>query len=292
MTQFLQSLFDGLLLGGVYATVAAGLSLAFGVMRIVNWAHGEFLMIAMYVASLIVTNLGIDPYLSILITGPVFFAIGYFLQKGLFNRLLEREKAREPMSVMMFTIGLGMVLTNGALLIFSANTRVTQTIYQGKTFAVGDMMFSVPRFISFVIAILITAGLYFFLMKTETGRALRASSQDRASSTLMGINEKRIYSIAFGISLALVGVSASLLVPYFSVYPTVSLVFGFKAFVIVVLGGKGSIPGALLGGLIVGLTEKIGGLFLNDAYAQIVLFVVFVIILLVKPSGLLGKEKS
>ncbi|MCQ5129874.1 branched-chain amino acid ABC transporter permease [Butyricicoccus faecihominis] len=290
--QLLQSLIDGLLLGGVYATIAAGLSLAFGVMRIVNWAHGEFLMVAMYVANVLVTSTGVDPYLSILITGPVFFIVGYVLQKGLFNRLLQREKAREPMSVMMFTIGLAMVLTNGALLLFSANTRITPTIYQGKSIVLGEMMISIPRFISFMIALVITTGLYFFLMKTETGRALRASSQDRSSATLMGINEKKIYSIAFGISLGLVGVSASLLIPFFSVYPTVSLVFGFKAFVIVVMGGKGSIPGALLGGLIVGLTEKVGGLFFSDAYAQIILFLLFVVILLCKPSGLLGKEKS
>ena len=285
-----QSIIDGLMLGGVYSAVAVGLSLSFGVMRVCNWAHGEVLMIAMYIANGVVTGLGIDPYLSLIITGPVMFLIGFGLQKSLVNRLIELDSAREPMSVMMLFIGLGVVLTNLALLIFSANIRVTNTIYTGKTFNIGEIIFSLPRFISFVIALIATGVLYVFLMKSETGRALRATSQNRVAARLMGINEKWIYSIAFGLSCGLVGVSASLTVPFFSTYPTLAGVFGFKSFVIVVLGGKGSVPGALLGGLIVGLIEKVGGFYFSDTYAQIALFVVFILILLFRPRGLLGKE--
>lgn len=285
-----QSVIDGLMLGGVYASIAVGLSLAFGVMRIVNWSHGEVLMIAMYIANLIITGSGMDPYLSIIITGPVMFLIGFFLQKGIVNKLIARDTDREPMSVMMFFIGFGFVLTNLALLLFTANVRVTNTNYSGETFSIGGVIFSLPRFISFVIALVATIALFVFLQKSETGRALRATSQNRAAARLMGINEKWIYSIAFGLSLALVGVSASLVVPFYSTYPTVSQVFGFKSFVIVVLGGKGSVIGALLGGLIVGLIEKVGGLYLSDAYAQIALFVLFILILLFRPRGLLGKE--
>ena len=287
---YIQALFDGLMLGGLYAAIAVGLSLAFGVMRMVNWAHGEFLMISMYLAASLIMSLGMDPYLTILITGPVLFLVGFLLQRGVLNRIIEKDDAREPRRVLLFTAGLGMVLTNGCIMLFSSDTRVVVTPYTGSAFNIGPFFFTLPRLIAFVIALAFTAALYLFLQKSETGRALRATSQNRTAAKLMGINEKVIYAIAFGLGLALVGISASVLVPFFPFSPSVGLVFGFKSFVIVVLGGKGSVPGALLGGLIVGVIEKVGGIFLTDSYAQALLFVLFVAILLVKPTGLLGKE--
>lgn len=285
-----QALLDGLMLGGLYAAIAVGLSLAFGVMRMVNWAHGEFLMVSMYLASMLITQFGMNPYLTLLITGPTLFLVGYLLQKGVLNRIIEKDNAREPRRILLFTAGLGMVLTNGCTMLFSSDTRVINTQYSNSSFNVGEFFFTVPRVVAFLIALCATLILYIFLQKSETGRALRATSQNRTAAQLMGINEKRIYCIAFGIGLGLVGISASALIPFFPFSPSLGLVFGFKSFVIVVLGGKGSVPGALLGGLIVGIIEKVGGVFMTDSYAQALLFLLFVTILLVKPTGLLGKE--
>lgn len=167
-----------------------------------------------------------------------------------------------------------------------------RTTYTGKTMKLNDLIISVPKIISFAIAIAVALGLYIVLQKTEIGRAIRATSQNRAVAKLMGINENKIYCISFGISIALVGISGALLIPYFSIYPTVGQVFSFKSFIIVVLGGKGSVIGALLGGLIVGVIEKIGAQYLSESYAQVLVFLLFILILLFKPTGLLSKEKD
>lgn len=167
-----------------------------------------------------------------------------------------------------------------------------KTVYTGQTLKLESLIISVPKLISFGIAVTVALGLYIVLQKTEVGRAIRATSQNRAVAKLMGINENRIYCISFGISIMLVGISGALLMPYFSVYPTVGQVFSFKSFIIVVLGGKGSVIGALLGGLIVGVVEKVGAQYLSESYAQILVFLLFIGILLFKPTGLLSKEKD
>lgn len=277
-------------MGGVYSTIAVGLSLAFGVMRIINWAHGELMMVSMYVSFLIISVTNLNPYLVIFIVGAIMFAFGYFFQGVVINKLLAREEAREPVSVLLFTAGFGMILSNAALIIFGANPIMVKTPYQGQTFSVGGLIISVPRLISFGIAITATLLLYFFLQKTEAGRAIRATSQNRSVARLMGINQKRIYALAFGIGIALVGISGGLLVPFFPIYPLVGLTFSNRSFVIVVLGGKGSVMGALVGGMIVGLVEQLAGQLLTDAYAQAIIFLIFVAVLLFKPSGLLGRE--
>lgn len=285
-----QSVIDGLLIGGVYATVAVGLSLAFGVMRIINWAQGELLMISMYVSYFLFDLLGLDPYVNMFLVMGLMFAVGYFMQETVISNLLARETVREPISVLLFTSGLGMVLTNAALIVFGSAPKTALTPLSGKMIAIGDMLISLPKIISFSIALCCTIALFFFLQRTETGRAIRAISQNRQVATLMGINQKRVFSIAFGISIALVGLSGALLIPYFPVGTTVGQTFSFRSFVIVVLGGKGSVIGALLGGLIVGVIEKVGGLLFSDTYAQMMVFVIFVIVLLFKPNGLLGQK--
>ncbi len=290
MERFIQALITGLLMGGVYSTIAVGLSLAFGVMRIINWAHGELLMVSMYISYLIIGVTGWDPYLVSIVTAIIMFGFGYLFQGTALNKLLDREESREPLSVLLFTAGLGMVLSNLALIIFGANPILVNTVYQGKTFDIGDIIISVPRFISFIIAITATIVLYLFLQRTETGRAIRATSQNRNAAKLMGVNQKKIYNLAFGIGIALVGLSGGLLVPFFSIYPLVGQTFSNRSFIIVVLGGKGSISGALVGGLIVGVIEQLAGQLLTDAYAQAIVFVLFVIVLLFKPSGLFGRE--
>lgn len=287
----LQSLIDGLLIGGVYATIAVGLSLAFGVMRIINWAQGELLMISMYVSYVIFSSLGLDPYVIAVITAVIMFGVGYLLQNTIISNILARETAREPVSVLLFTAGLGMFLSNGVLAIVGSAPVSVITKYSGKMLVINDIFISVPKLISFVIALLCTLLLYLFLQKSEMGRAIRATAQNRQVATLMGINQKKIYNIAFGISIALVGVSGALLLPYYTVSYSIGTTFSFKSFIIVVLGGKGSVLGALLGGLIVGVIEKIGGQMFSDTYAQMAVFVVFVLVLLFKPNGLLGEKE-
>ncbi len=291
MGVYLQSLIDGLLIGGVYATIAVGLSLAFGVMRIINWAQGELLMISMYVSYVIFSSLGLDPYVIAVITAVIMFGVGYLLQNTIISNILARETAREPVSVLLFTAGLGMFLSNGVLAIVGSAPVSVITKYSGKMLVINDIFISVPKLISFVIALLCTLLLYLFLQKSEMGRAIRATAQNRQVATLMGINQKKIYNIAFGISIALVGVSGALLLPYYTVSYSIGTTFSFKSFIIVVLGGKGSVLGALLGGLIVGVIEKIGGQMFSDTYAQMAVFVVFVLVLLFKPNGLLGEKE-
>jgi len=291
MGVYLQSLIDGLLIGGVYATIAVGLSLAFGVMRIINWAYGELLMISMYVSYVIFSSLGLDPYVIAVITAVIMFGVGYLLQNTIISNILARETAREPVSVLLFTAGLGMFLSNGVLAIVGSAPVSVITKYSGKMLVINDIFISVPKLISFVIALLCTLLLYLFLQKSEMGRAIRATAQNRQVATLMGINQKKIYNIAFGISIALVGVSGALLLPYYTVSYSIGTTFSFKSFIIVVLGGKGSVLGALLGGLIVGVIEKIGGQMFSDTYAQMAVFVVFVLVLLFKPNGLLGEKE-
>jgi branched-chain amino acid transport system permease protein len=293
MTQsIIQALVDGLLNGGVYATIAVGLSLAFGLMRIVNWSHGEFLMLGMYIVFLLVQATGIDPYLTIIVSGTAMFILGYLLQKYIYNDLLDKSKSREPMSVLLFTLALGMILSNGALIVFGKNPIAVQTRYMGQSIKLDWLIVSIPRLISFLIALLLTFGLYLFVNKTETGRAMRATSQNREVAQLMGINHKAIYCLAFAMGLGLVGLSGSLLVPYLAVSTAIGTTFGNKSFIIVVLGGKGSIEGALVGGLIVGIIEKVGALFWTDAYAQLIVFFLFVVILFFKPNGLLNRDKG
>ena len=289
---YTQALIDGLLLGGVYATVAVGLSLCFGVMRIVNWAHGALLMMAMYITYYLVTLAGVNVYLCCIITGVVMFFVGYLLQKFLFYKLIVREKDREPVNVLLFTSGLGTALTAVALIMFGGFALQAQTPYTGKSFRMGEFIVSQTKLISFVIAIAATFALYFFQKKTETGRAMTATSQNRVVARLMGINEENIYCLAMGISQAMVGIAASLLISFYPVSNSVGVLFSFKSFIIVVLGGKGSIMGCLLGGLVVGCIEKVFGTMFNDSMSQIILFVLFVLILLFRPSGILGKEKE
>ena len=283
---YLQSLLDGIMLGGIYATIAVGLSLSFGVMNILNWAHGELLMVSMFISYMLVTLFKIDPYLTIFINIVVMFALGYLMQKSIFSRILKNDKDPEPMSVLIATSGLGMILLSVATMIFGSNAMALNTWYTGKTIWIGEIVLSLPRTISFVIAIAATVGLYLLLQKTELGRSLRATAQNRHVAKLMGINTDMAYNIAFGISLALVGIAAALLIPNSPVYPNVGGNYGLKSFVIVLLGGKGNIPGALIGGLAIGIIERFGAVLWTESYALMLVFAMFILILLVMPDGI------
>ena len=292
LSLFIQAMIDGILTGGIYACIAVGLSLSYGVMRIFNWAQGECLMVALYAAIFLVTATSMDPYLAVLVVAPLMFVIGYFLEKWVFNPLIMREKAREPQSVLLTTAGLSFILSNLATFFFTSNSYSVNTSYTGKTLRVADVFVSVPKLIAFVAVIVVATAIQLFLYKTNLGRALRATSQDRETAQLMGMNNRHLYCLALAIGFGCLGIAGCLMSPIFAVSPATGNTYGFKSLVIVVLGGKGSVVGAILGGIIIGVIESLGGALLSPLYAQIFVFAVFAIVLFFKPNGLLTKDRG
>ena len=277
------------MMGGIYGLTALGLTLIFGVMKVINFAHGSFLMTAMYVSYYLFVLTGIDPYPGMLITLPLLFGFGYFIQHMLIRPSFESERdIREPLGVLMLTAGLWIFMDALALAFFGAFYHTIKTSYHSATIHLGGATISVPRLYAFLTTVLVTILFYFFLKKTRLGRAMRATGQDRDAARLMGININRMYNIAFGIGTAIVGVAGAVLLPFYYVHPTVGVVFDIRAFIIVVLGGLGSIPGALLGGLIIGFIEMFGAQFMTSTWTEGIIYAIFIAVLFLKPQGLFG----
>ena len=287
MIVFLQSVLSGVLIGGVYALVGIGLTIIFGVMRVINFAHGELVMIGMYLTWLIFTGLAIDPFVSILISIQAMFAVGALIQKTLINRVL----GALPENQILLTVGLGLVLSNLVMLFFTSDYRILTTSYSSSTLRLAGLSISTPLAISFAITSAITALLYWFLLKTDTGQGIRATAQDRDAAQLMGINVKRMSLLAFGIGAALAGTAGALISPTYYIFPQVGGVFTLKAFVIVVLGGMGSVLGATLGGVIIGVTESLAAVYISAGMKELFVYVLFLIVLLFRPAGLLGRSR-
>jgi branched-chain amino acid transport system permease protein len=293
MTDLLvQGALSGLLIGGVYGLIALGLNLVFGTMRVINFAQGTLLMVGMFMAYWLHVLTGLHPYLSPLVTVPVLFGLGYSIQVMLITPLLAREKAREPMSVLLMTLGLALLLENLALMLFRGDYKTVQVSQTNAVWFLGDYIVSVSRFWALVALLATVTALWAFLRHTDLGRAIRAVGQDRQVARLLGINDRVIYNYAFGLSTALMGIAAAALVPFYYIHPGVGTSFLLKAFVIVILGGLGSMPGAALGGLAVGVIEGVIGIWTQAAVAQILLFAVFVRMLFFRPAGLLGVERK
>jgi branched-chain amino acid transport system permease protein len=288
MTIFLQSLLSGLLVGGVYALIGIGLTIIFGVMRVINFAQGDLLMLGMYASWWIFTRMGIDPYVSLLMVAPLLFLWGAFLQKVLINRVLNAL----PQNQILLTIGLGLIMSNAMLLVFTSDYRILTTSYSSSSFDVLGLSVSQPLLYSFVVTAVVTTALFLFLQRTDTGQAIRATAQDREAAQLMGINVRWASVLAFGIGSALAGTAGALIAPTYYIFPQVGSTFTLKAFVIVVLGGMGSIVGATLGGLIIGVTESLAAIYVASGLKELVVFVLFLALLLFKPSGLLGKSRA
>ena len=286
-TVFEQAIVNGILIGGLYVLISIGLTLIFGVMRVINFAHGDLMMVAMYVTYWLFTLYGIDPYLSLLVTIPILFVIGSVIQRFLIDRVLTGPQE----SQLFLTLGVMLVVQNLALLFWKADYRAINTYYTGAVIRLGGVFISVPKLTSFFVAVLLTALLYIFVTRTRTGKAMRATAQNREVSSLMGVDVRRVYVIAFGIGTACVGAAGTLLSTFYYISPTVGTTFTLMAFLAVVLGGMGSFTGALFGGLIVGLAESLGAVYVATQYRELVTFVLFILILLVKPSGLLGRSR-
>ncbi|WP_198083867.1 branched-chain amino acid ABC transporter permease [Variovorax sp. E3] len=276
---------NGLLVGGIYAMVALGLNLVFGVLRIINFAHGHFLMLGMY-AALTLWRYGLDPYVSILIVVPALFLFG-----ALCERWLIRYTLAAPAHVKIFvTLGLAIAMENLALLVFKADYLSVKVPYQTSVWQVMGVSVSVTRTVAFAAMLATSAALFLFLGRTDFGRAIRATAQDRATARLMGINVDRVQLITFAIGSAIVGLAACLMMPIYAVYPTVGVEFVTAAFVIVVLGGLGSLHGALFGGLLIGVIEQASAYFMDSALRQLVYFLLFMVVLAVRPAGLFGQR--
>jgi len=277
---------NGLTNGAVYALVALGLTLIYGVLHIINFAHGTLLMVALYGVYFLSHRFGIDPYLSLLIVVPALFVIGYALQRG----VIAKASHGKDENILLVTLGIAIVLENLALYFWGADTLTIDTPYLFDTIDFGVAAIPVPKVIGFGAALAIAAALWLFMARTDTGRAIRAIAKERRGAQLVGVDVDHIFAMSFGIGTACVGAAACLLLPFFYVNPAVGQTFVLIAFTIVVLGGMGSFPGALLGGLIVGVTESLGTLFLGESLGQICIFVLFIAILLFRPTGLLGQR--
>jgi branched-chain amino acid transport system permease protein len=267
--------------------VSIGVSLIFGVVKIVNFAQGEFVMIGMYISFFLATYLGIDPLLSLVISMPVLFVIGALLQHFLIRRVL----GLGDMPQIFLTFALSLLLLNLALLLFTANYRTVQTPYSDAAIHLGEVYVPVAKLIAFVLAMVLSAALWVFLHTTDLGKAMRAAAQNRDVAMLMGINPDRVFAVAVGIALALAGAAGSLLTPFYPVYPLVGQVFVLMAFVAVVLGTLGNITGALIASLMMGVAESLGIQFVGADSGLIVVFMMLLLTLAVRPSGLVGGSR-
>lgn len=281
-----QLILNGLMVGGVYALISIGLTLIFGVLEIVNFAHGEFLMVSMYATYWLFQLFGIDPYLSIIIILPTFYLIGLAVQRITIQPILDSP----PLNQIFTTIGISLILQNIALILFKADFRTIKTSYSDLSIHLGGLIMSFPRLIAFILAMAIIAALLIYLKSTYTGMAIRALAQERRAAMLMGIDVYKTYRIAFGIGIACVGAAGSIMMPIYFVFPTVGSLFVLIAFVVVILGGYNSLIGSLIGGLIIGVIEGLSGFFVSPHLKEAVYFVIFILILLFKPTGLLGRR--
>lgn len=285
---FAQAIVSGFLIGGIYALIGEGLTLIAGVMNIINFAHGDLIMIGMFLTYWLNALYGVDPYISLFIMVPVFFLIGVVLQRFLINPVLSAPDT----SQLFLTIGLSLVLQNLALIVWKSNFRMITTPYSGSAIIFGEVFISTPRLASFIAAVSLTVILYVFLTRSKMGRAIRATAQSKEISSLVGVNVRRTYMIAMGVGTACAGAAGALLINFSVLSPTVGIDLGLVAFLAIVLGGLGSFIGALIGGLVIGLTQSLGTIYIGLGYSELLTLALFILILLFKPNGLFGKNKG
>ena len=279
-----QSVVSGLLLGGMYALIAMGMTLIMGVMKIINLAHGALVMVGMYVTYVCFELLGLDPYLGMFIAMAVMFFLGAMIQKYLINRLVGVESIL-PENQVLLTVGIMLVLTEIIRFIFKSDYRSVMTGYSDSTFFLGNISINLPMAIGFGIAMAMTYGLHLFLTKTDLGKSIRATAQDREAAIYMGIDAPKVTIITFGLGSSLAAAGGALLLPIFYLWPDIGHLFTAKAFIITILGGMGSTVGALFGGLTLGIAESLGSTYIGMGYKDVVGLVVFILVLLFLPGG-------
>lgn len=286
---FLSVVANGLSMGAIYGLIALGLTLIFGIMKIINFAQGALLMVSMMISYWLWVATGLSPYILVLIVAPLMFLMGYFSERFLIKPVIDAQKdVREPVSVLLLTAAFAIVLENLCLMLFGADYVMAQTSFSSQTLALGSVTVSAARFYGLLIALVVAFMFYMFLQYSQTGRNLRATGQDRNAAALMGIDVTKTYAIAFGIGTALLAVAAVALIPFYYVHPSVGAVFMTKAFIVVVLGGLGSVPGAILGGIIIGLIESVAAQYMTATLTAMLVYLVFLVVLFIKPTGIFG----
>jgi branched-chain amino acid transport system permease protein len=279
-----QAVINGLLIGGIYALVSIGVTLIFGVIKIVNFAQGEFVMIGMYISFFLATQFGIDPIVSLIVSMPVLFVVGVLIQHFLIRRVL----GLNDLPQIFLTFALSLLILNLALMLLTANYRTVHTWYSDEALHLGGLYIPVAKLIAFVLAMVMSGLLWVFLHATDLGKAMRAAAQKPEVAMLMGINPNRVFCVALGIALALAGAAGSLLMPFYPAYPMVGQVFVLMAFVAVVLGTLGNVVGALVASLMMGVAESLGIQFVGADSGLIVVFMMLLLTLAVRPTGLAG----
>jgi branched-chain amino acid transport system permease protein len=279
-----QAVVNGVLMGAVYALIALGLTLIYGVLHIINFAHGALLTAALFAVYFAHKVLGLDPYFAVFGVAPLFFAVGYGLQRFVIGPAAHGDDR----NVMLVTLGLAIVIENLLLYAFRADTRTIDVPAGFNVIDIDGALLGVSRLVGFGAVIVLTLLLWALMKLTDTGKAIRAVAKERLGAELSGIDVAHIYAVTFGLGTACLGIAACLLIPTFYVNPTVGQSFILVAFTIVVLGGMGSVTGALLGGLLVGVIESLGGLIFGETLGQLCIFLVFILVLLVRPTGLFG----
>jgi len=277
---------NGFMFGAIYALVALGLTLIYGVLHIINFAHGAMLMLALYSAYFLFKILNIDPYVAILIVTPASFIFGYVIYRWGIGKL----SGGKDQNILLITLGLSIILENAALFLFTGDQQTISLSYSYDSLDLGFLYLSYPKLISFIASLVICGLLWMLMTLTDLGKAIRAVAKQREGARLVGIDVEHVFAVTFGIGIACLGAAGCMLLPIFYVDPYTGNVFVIIAFTIVVLGGMGSIVGALLGGFIIGITESVGGLLLGESLGQIGISLIFILILIFRPTGIFGSK--
>ncbi len=280
------SAISGVFLGSIYALVALGLTLIYGVLHIINFAHGALLMLSMYAVFFLWQMLGLDPYIATAIVVPGAYLFGYGLQRGVIGKA---SHGRDEI-ILLVTLGISIVIENAALFFFSANERSVRVPYDLDGIDLGVTYAVYPELAALAGSLIITAALWLFMARTDTGKAIRAVAREQQGARLVGINVDHIFAVTFGLGTAVVAAAGGLLVPTYAVHPQVGYLFVLIAFTVVVLGGMGSLVGALVGGFLIGITEQLGRLYLGESLGVITVPVIFILVLLFRPTGLFGQR--
>jgi branched-chain amino acid transport system permease protein len=282
--QLLQQILNGLLIGFMYALIAIGLTLIWGVMNIVNFAHGDFLMLGMFSSFWLYTLYGIDPLFSIPLCTVLLFVIGVLIYRFIVSKVMSGPMLAQ----LVVTFGISIFISNLAVYLWSPDFRLISKPLLHGTWEIGNVQLSIPKAVASIGSIIVSFVMFLFLKKTKTGKAILATEMDREAALLMGINTERINSLSFGMGAALVGIAGAFLSMYYYIYPQVGGTFSLIAFVVVALGGFGSIEGAFIAGILVGLVQTLGGFFFDPAYKYAIVFLIYLITVWIRPQGLLG----
>ncbi len=289
MNTLLQSIVNGLMVGGIYAMIGMSLNIIFGVMKIVNFCQGEILMLSMYVSFVLYDKGGLDPFIAIPIVAIVMFIFGALIQMVLITRSMN---ASNDSNVLFLTVGLGILFSNSALLFFKSDYRTTKSLFTDKVLHFGDINISLPKLVSFLIVLVITGLLFALLKYTRIGKQIRATSQNQIGAQVSGIKTKSVYAVTYGLGAAIAGITGACLMSFYYVYPTVGNIYGTRSFIVVTMGGLGSVLGAFFGGIVLGLLETISAMVVGSSLKDTVVFLAFIIILVVKQNLTLRKQRG